>query len=65
MQFHCEVDDIKVREWLISGATEIQACASRSVGRVEDILRSLDSDLAHSQRIASHTYQRWAIGLKH
>ncbi|MDE2417736.1 MAG: type 1 glutamine amidotransferase [Burkholderiales bacterium] len=64
MQFHCEVDAPKVREWLIAGAGEIHSCASPGVGQVETILCSLDLDLAHSQRIASHLYRRWASGLK-
>jgi len=64
MQFHCEVDAAKVQDWLLAGAQEIQSCASPAVGNIDDILRSLDEDIAHSQHIASQLYSRWALALK-
>jgi GMP synthase-like glutamine amidotransferase len=64
MQFHCEVDDAKVREWLTLGAVEMQGYVSPGVQQADAILQTLDIDLARSQRIASHIYARWAQGLK-
>jgi len=64
MQFHCEVDAAKVRDWLIVDAAEMQRCTSPAVGNTERILRTLDTDIAHSQRIASKLYSQWAVGLK-
>jgi GMP synthase-like glutamine amidotransferase len=63
MQFHCEVDEAKVREWLELGAQEMRSCASPGVQQAADILRNLAADLERSQRIASHIYARWAQGL--
>ena len=64
MQFHCEVDDAKVRAWLELGAEEVRRCASPGVQQAGDILRTLATDLAHSQRIASHIYARWTRSLR-
>lgn len=65
MQFHCEVDEAKVRDWLEAGAAEIGASTSPGVQSVETILSTLEKDLAVSQAIASHIYTRWAQGLRH
>jgi GMP synthase-like glutamine amidotransferase len=64
MQFHCEVDAVKVQEWLLAGAVEMQHSTSPAVGDAQAILRTLDKDIAHSQHIASRLYSRWAIALK-
>ena len=63
MQFHCEVDETKVREWLELGAQEMRSCVSPGVQQKADILRNLAAALERSQRIASHIYARWAQGL--
>jgi GMP synthase-like glutamine amidotransferase len=63
MQFHCEVDEVKVREWLELGAQETRNCVSPGLQRAADIVRTLSVDLERSQRIASHIYTRWAQGL--
>lgn len=63
MQFHCEVDEPKVRNWLTMGAAEM--CASRSPGvqQATQILPTLAQDMARSQAIASCIYARWVQGL--
>lgn len=64
MQFHCEVDEPKVRDWLTEGAEEMQRHGtSLGVQRTDAILETLAKDIAHSQRIASHIYSRWAQAL--
>jgi len=64
MQFHCEVDALKVRDWLAEGAEEMrQHGASPGVQRAEAILETLAEDIAHSQQIASHIYSCWAQAL--
>ena len=66
MQFHCEVDTEKVRNWLDLGYGEMQRCAaSPGVQAAKAILDSLEQDMAISQRIADHIYTRWVQGLKH
>lgn len=64
MQFHCEVDDAKLRSWLHLGAEEMRCSVSPGVQRAEAILQTLEADLAQSQRIAACIYTRWAQGLK-
>jgi GMP synthase-like glutamine amidotransferase len=64
MQFHCEVDAPKVREWLVSGANELAASDSPGVQSASAIEATLEHDLQRSQRIASHLYRRWARGLQ-
>jgi hypothetical protein len=64
MQFHCEVDAPKVRDWLVSGADEMAASKSPGVQCASAIKATLDADLQVSQHIASHIYQRWAKGLQ-
>jgi GMP synthase-like glutamine amidotransferase len=63
MQFHCEVDDAKVRKWLELGAQEMRNCMSPGVKQAADILHNLSADLERSRRIASHIFARWAQGL--
>jgi GMP synthase-like glutamine amidotransferase len=65
MQFHCEVDAPKVRDWLRTGAAEIALSASPAVQTPAQALEQLDAKLANSQAIASTIYQRWAQNLKH
>jgi GMP synthase-like glutamine amidotransferase len=64
MQFHCEVDAPKVRDWLRTGAAEIAASMSPAVQTPAQALEHLDAKLANSQAIASTIYQRWAQNLK-
>lgn len=65
MQFHCEVDAPKVRDWLRTGAAEIAASVSPAVQTPAQALERLDAKLELSQGIASTIYQRWAQNLKH
>ncbi|MDT8992431.1 type 1 glutamine amidotransferase [Curvibacter sp. APW13] len=64
MQFHCEVDEAKVREWIIDGHQEMQERNSPGVQRAEAILPTLSADIAASQVLASRIYTRWARGLQ-
>ena len=63
MQFHCEADEAKVRDWLIEGHQEMAESDSPGVQPAAQVLATLAADIAHSQRLASHIYQRWAQGL--
>ncbi len=65
MQFHCEVDGAKLQEWLHDGAATMRTTAGPTVQTPEDVLRTLEEDLAHSQAIASSLYSRWAQGLQY
>lgn len=64
MQFHCEVDEAKLLEWLHDGADLMRRTPSPAVQAPEEILRTLQQDLAHSQAIAHSLYTRWAQGLR-
>lgn len=64
MQFHCEVDEAKLLEWLRDGADLMRSTPGPAVQTPEAILRTLLPDLAHSQAIASSLYTRWAQGLR-
>ncbi len=63
MQFHCEVDEAKVRRWLELDASELCGNVSPGVQQAVDILPTLAEDIARSQAIASHIYARWAQAL--
>jgi len=63
MQFHCEVDESKVRQWLINGHDELINSDSPAVQQAADILPSLPIDLTASQRIAAAIYSRWVQGI--
>ena len=63
MQFHCEVDATKVRDWIVEGHQEMQDSTSPGVQAAQDILDTLPQDIAASQALASHIYRRWAQGL--
>ena len=63
MQFHCEVDEAKVRRWLELDATELCGNTSPGVQQAIDILPTLAEDISRSQAIASCIYARWAQGL--
>lgn len=63
MQFHCEVDEAKVREWIMDGHQEMQESESPGVQAADTILPTLAQDIATSQALASHIYRRWAQGL--
>lgn len=64
MQFHCEVDAPKVREWIVDGHQEMQESDSPGVQRADALLPALDTDIAASNALASHIYRRWAQGLR-
>ena len=63
MQFHCEVDEPKVRRWLTMGAAEISGSHSPGVQQATQLLPTLSENVARSQAIASCIYARWARGL--
>ncbi|HEY9100911.1 type 1 glutamine amidotransferase [Chitinimonas sp.] len=63
MQFHCEVDETKVRRWLIAGHDELIRSASPAVQQAEAILPTLAETLVQSQATAAAIYRRWAQGL--
>ena len=63
MQFHCEVDEAKVRHWLELDAAELCASKSPGVQQASDILPTLQKDIARSQSIAARIYGRWVNGL--
>lgn len=63
MQFHCEVDEAKVRRWLELDAAELCGNMSPGVQQAAEILPTLAEDIAQSQAIASCIYARWALGL--
>lgn len=64
MQFHCEVDEAKVRDWIIEGHQEMTDSASPGVQSANTVLATLPHDIAASQALASHIYRRWAQGLQ-
>jgi GMP synthase-like glutamine amidotransferase len=63
MQFHCEIDDAKVRDWLSVGAAEMQACVSPGAQSAQSVLDSLPGAMLRSHSIADRIYSRWAQGL--
>jgi hypothetical protein len=63
MQFHCEIDDAKVRDWLSVGGAELQACVSPGAHSEQSILDSLPAAMLRSHSIADHIYSRWVQGL--
>ena len=63
MQFHCEVDEAKVRTWLELDGAELCGNVSPGVQQAAEILPSLAEDIARSQAIASCIYARWSQGL--
>lgn len=64
MQFHCEVDEAKVRDWIVEGHQEMADSESPGVQAPQKILGSLPQDIVASQALASHIYRRWAQGLE-
>lgn len=64
MQFHCEVDESKVRDWLIEGHQEIADSQSPGVHAAHTILETLPQDIAASQALADRIYHRWGQGLQ-
>lgn len=63
MQFHCEVDEAKVRRWLVIGEQELASCASPAAQQAEVVLSDLAGMLVPSQRLADRIYGEWAKGL--
>ncbi len=63
MQFHCEVDEAKVSDWLELDAQEVRCCVSPGAQQANAILHNLSVEIKRSQYIASHIYTRWAQGL--
>ena len=64
MQFHCEVDEAKVRTWLELDAHELTGSDSPGVQQATAIYPTLTVDVARSQAIAGRIYSRWVSGLK-
>ena len=64
MQFHCEVNETKVREWITEGEVEICTSSSPGVQSIQSMLDTLDDDLHVSQTIAARIYTKWAQGLR-
>ena len=64
MQFHCEVNEDKVRRWLDLDAAELCGNTSPGVQQAAEILPTLAEDMARSQAIAGCIYARWARGLQ-
>lgn len=64
MQFHCEVDEPKVRDWIVEGHQEMAESNSPGVQTPQELLPTLSADIAASQTLASHIYSRWAKGLQ-
>lgn len=64
MQFHCEVDEPKLRDWIVEGHQEMQQSSSPGVQAPDTLLATLAQDVAASQALASHIYRRWAQGLQ-
>ncbi|GAB3243557.1 type 1 glutamine amidotransferase [Chitinimonas naiadis] len=63
MQFHCEVDEAKVRRWLIAGHDELIHSTSPAVQQADTVLADLAAALAQSQRTAAAIYTEWVKGL--
>lgn len=64
MQFHCEVDAPKVRDWIVEGHQEMAESNSPGVQPPQDVLATLESGIQASQVLASRIYSRWAQGLR-
>jgi GMP synthase-like glutamine amidotransferase len=63
MQFHCEVDESKIRDWIMEGHQEMAESDSPGVQRPQYLLATLAADIAASNVLASRIYSRWAQGL--
>ncbi|MEH6461827.1 type 1 glutamine amidotransferase [Chitinimonas sp. JJ19] len=63
MQFHCEVDEAKVRRWLVLGQHELASCTSPAAQQAEQILPNLAQAIVPSQQLADAIYGRWVKGL--
>lgn len=65
MQFHCEVDADKIRAWLVHDHQDLQSHAhSPAVQSAEQLLATLEEDVAASQRVADDIYAEWVKGLR-
>ncbi|MFN0313895.1 MAG: type 1 glutamine amidotransferase [Burkholderiales bacterium] len=64
MQFHCEVDEVKIEEWLDkTGRTEIASASSPGIQDPEKIRALVPTLLQTSKRTAAAIYTRWAAAL--
>jgi GMP synthase-like glutamine amidotransferase len=63
MQFHCEVDDAKVRQWLMAGHDELIRSTSPAVQQAASVLENLSYMVDRSKRVADDIYAEWAKGL--
>jgi GMP synthase-like glutamine amidotransferase len=63
MQFHCEVNEEKVRAWLYNDRQELIS-QSPGVQQANAILPTLATDISASQQIAADIYAEWVKGLK-
>jgi len=60
MQFHCEVNQDKVRHWAISEKRDIDAVLHLpGVQSSEEIVASLAERIPQSNAMAAHIYRRW------
>jgi GMP synthase-like glutamine amidotransferase len=65
MQFHCEVDETKIEEWLDqTGCTEIASASSPGIQDPEQIRALVPTLLQTSKRTAAAIYTRWAMALR-
>lgn len=65
MQFHCEVDAGKVLTWLKNDRQElVNASHSPGVQDADELVATLDAEIAQSQRVADDIYGEWIKGLK-
>jgi GMP synthase-like glutamine amidotransferase len=64
MQFHCEINEEKVRAWLVNDRQEL-IIRSPGVQQAEAILPTLAADVAASQQIAADIYAEWVKGLRY
>lgn len=63
MQFHCEVDEAKIRLWLEKDRQELLGSPSPAVQSAESLLATLAADVAASQQMADTLYAAWLQGL--
>lgn len=63
MQFHCEVDEAKIRLWLDKGHDELIHSQSPAVQQAAALLPDLTARVAQSQQVAAAIYTEWALGL--
>ncbi|WP_137938958.1 type 1 glutamine amidotransferase [Chitinivorax sp. B] len=64
MQFHCEVDETKILNWIDTCQTDIATAShSPAVQSSDDIRASLPTALPVSKQLADAIYDRWLQGI--